>query len=93
MLMIHKGWSKENIDFMTKVFFELEFVTIRNGLIDLIRTSVKRDLQESKTYRDRQARMALEQELLYAPFNQLYEYFGKLIRSHKDNKEETKQWI
>ena len=93
MLMIHKGWSKENIDFMTKVFFELEFVTIRNGLIDLIRTSVKRDLQESKTYRDRQARMDLEQELLYAPFNQLYEYIGKLIRSHKENKEETKQWI
>ena len=93
MLNIHKGWSKENIDFMTKVFFELEFVTIRNGLIDLVSTSVKRDLQESKTYQERQARMALEQELLYAPFNQLYEYFGKLIRSHKENKEETKQWI
>lgn len=93
MLNIHKGWSKENIDFMTKVFFELEFVTINNGLIDLVRTSMKRDLQESKTYQERQARMALEQELLYASFNQLYEYLGKLIRSHMENKEETEQWI
>jgi single-stranded-DNA-specific exonuclease len=28
----HRGWSKETIEFMSKVFFELEFVTINNGI-------------------------------------------------------------
>ena len=29
----YRGWSQETIDFMSKVFFELDFVTIENGLI------------------------------------------------------------
>ncbi len=28
----YKGWSKETIDFMSQVFFELKFVTIEDGL-------------------------------------------------------------
>lgn len=88
-----KGWPKETIDFMTKVFFELEFVTIRNGLISLEKNSPKRDLTESETYQARKARMELEQELLYAPSNQLYQYFDQQIGSRDDYKEETKQWI
>ena len=88
-----KGWPKDTIDFMTKVFFELEFVTIRNGLISLEKNSPKRDLTESKAYQARKARMELEQELLYAPSNQLYQYFNQQIGSRDDYKEETKQWI
>lgn len=88
-----KGWPKDTIDFMTKVFFELEFVTIRNGLISLEKNSPKRDLAESDTYQARKARMELEQELLYAPSNQLYQYFNQQIGSRDDYKEETKQWI
>ncbi|WP_455661907.1 single-stranded-DNA-specific exonuclease RecJ [Pradoshia sp.] len=92
-LLHFKGWPKDTIDFMTKVFFELEFVTIRNGLISLEKNSPKRDLTESETYQARKARMELEQELLYAPSNQLYQYFNQQIGSRDDYKEETKQWI
>ena len=31
----YRGWSRDTIDFISKVFFELDFVTIENGLITL----------------------------------------------------------
>ena len=31
----HRGWTKETVEFMSKVFFELDFVTINNGLISI----------------------------------------------------------
>lgn len=93
LLMKHKGWSRDTIDFMTQVFFELDFVTIKNGLIDLEKNSLKRDLQESKSYQERKASMELEKELLYTPFSQLYQYFGQQIGSREEHKEEAKQWI
>ena len=44
----HRGWSKETVDFMSQVFFELDFVTIDNGLITLNKNAAKRDLTESR---------------------------------------------
>lgn len=49
-LVIYKGWLKEMIDFMVKVFFELEFVIINNGLILLVKNFVKCDLIEFVIY-------------------------------------------
>lgn len=74
----HKGWSKETLTFMTQVFFELEFVTIDDGVVTLVNKAVKRDLLESPTYQNKQAKMKLENELLYSSYQELKEWFEAL---------------
>ncbi|MFL6517598.1 MAG: single-stranded-DNA-specific exonuclease C-terminal domain-containing protein, partial [Bacillus sp. (in: firmicutes)] len=51
----HRGWSQETISFMSKVFSELDFVTINNGFITLNTGARKRDFTDSKTYQLKQA--------------------------------------
>ncbi len=75
----HKGWSKDTIDFMVKVFFELEFVTIKNGLISLSTNIEKKDLQHSKTYKRKQEQANLENELYYSSFNELKQWFDQIL--------------
>ncbi|MFX3624529.1 MAG: single-stranded-DNA-specific exonuclease RecJ [Ectobacillus sp.] len=67
----YKGWSKDTVNFMTKVFFELEFVTIKNGVIFMSDSSQKRDLTESATYREKLTQLQLEKELVYSTYQYL----------------------
>ena len=48
-----KGWSKETVDFMSKVFFELNFVTMKDGFISLNKNVPKRDLSESISFQQK----------------------------------------
>jgi single-stranded-DNA-specific exonuclease len=89
----HRGWSKETIDFMSQVFFELDFATINNGLISLEKIAPKRDLTESKTYQQRQAQFTLEKELLYSSFNQLKDWFETIFQESVENREAKEEWI
>jgi single-stranded-DNA-specific exonuclease len=89
----HRGWSKETIDFMSQVFFELNFATINNGLISLEKIAPKRDLIESKTYQQRQAQYTLEKDLLYSSFHQLKDWFDSIIQESVDNREAKEEWI
>lgn len=75
----HRGWSTETITFMSKVFSELEFVTINNGFITLNKQSQKRDLTDSITYQTKQAQYALERDLLFSSFEQLKNWFDQVI--------------
>ncbi|WP_339193158.1 single-stranded-DNA-specific exonuclease RecJ [Aeribacillus sp. FSL W8-0870] len=75
----YRGWTKETIFFMTKVFFELEFVTINNGVITLNKKVKKRDLSESGTYQQKLDQMKLEQQLLYSSYQELKEWFEKAV--------------
>ncbi|WP_071395879.1 single-stranded-DNA-specific exonuclease RecJ [Bacillus tuaregi] len=75
----HRGWTRETIDFMSQVFFELEFVTMKNGLIALNKDAGKRDLADSQTYQQKLAQYELEKELLYSSFQQLKDWFDQLI--------------
>ncbi|WP_338451505.1 single-stranded-DNA-specific exonuclease RecJ [Niallia oryzisoli] len=75
----HKGWTIETIDFMSKVFFELDFVTMENGLISLNKGLVKRDLADSRSYQQKLAQYELEKDLLYSSFQQLKDWFDQLI--------------
>ncbi|HZH60119.1 MAG TPA: single-stranded-DNA-specific exonuclease RecJ [Metabacillus sp.] len=75
LLAKHKGWTKETIEFMSQVFFELEFVTIENGVISTNSTARKRDLSESKTYAQKQKQIELEKTLLYTSYMQLKQWF------------------
>lgn len=82
----YRGWTKETIFFMTKVFFELEFVTINNGIITLNQQVKKRDLSESKTFQRKQEQIKLEQTLLYSSYHELKEWFETAIRNSIVNK-------
>lgn len=87
----HKGWSRETVDFMSQVFFELEFVKINNGVISLNNTSTKRDLADSRTYQLKQAQYTLESDLLYSSFQQLKDWFDEVMQGavkHEEAKEE-----
>ncbi|OIJ16593.1 single-stranded-DNA-specific exonuclease RecJ [Anaerobacillus alkalilacustris] len=75
----HKGWSKDTIDFMVQVFFDLEFVTINNGIISLSTKIEKKDLNQSRTYKRKQEQARLENELYYSSYNELKQWFEQLI--------------
>ncbi|OCA91225.1 single-stranded-DNA-specific exonuclease RecJ [Bacillus sp. FJAT-27225] len=93
VLAKRRGWTKETIDFMSEVFFELEFVTINNGLISVNKTSNKRDLAESRAYQEKQAHIALEQDLLFSSYGQLKSLFTQILAEPVENEEAIKEWI
>lgn len=76
----HKGWSREAIDFISQVFFELDFVTIDNGIISVNKGSQKHNLTDSHVYKKRHAQYTLESELLYSSYQQLKTWFDELIQ-------------
>ncbi len=89
----YRGWTKETVEFMSKVFFDLEFVKINNGFISLEKNVPKRDLSESKTYQKKQATFTLENELLYSSFEQLKSWFDHVIQGSVQNEEAISTWI
>ncbi|WP_040759187.1 single-stranded-DNA-specific exonuclease RecJ [Sporosarcina newyorkensis] len=91
MLSKHKGWKKSTIKFMTKVFYELEFVTLENGEITMMEPAEKRDLAEAPSYKKRQQQIKLEELLLYAPYQDLKKVFNSLRKI--EAVEEEKLWI
>ncbi|MGE6375532.1 single-stranded-DNA-specific exonuclease RecJ [Peribacillus muralis] len=90
----YRGWSRDTVDFISKVFFELDFVTIENGLIMLTTNAKKRDLSESESFIRKKEQFELEQELVYSSYQQLFDWFNLyLVHEATDLEEETKQWI
>jgi single-stranded-DNA-specific exonuclease len=88
-----RGWSQETINFMSKVFYELDFVTINNGFITLNRSAQKRDLTDSRTYQLKQEQYELEKDLLFSSFQQLKSWFDTLIEESVEIEEAIKEWI
>jgi len=88
-----KGWSKETIVFMTKVFLELNFVTMDDGFILLNKNTAKRDLTESPSFQQKQAQFSLENELIYSSYEQLKNWFDLILKKSVNNEEEVKEWI
>ncbi len=86
-----KGWSVRTLKFMTTVFFELDFVTMSNGIITVVKTPEKRDLSNSKTYQSRQEIIQLEKNLLLSSYKQLKENLDLFIGTAK--LEEAELWI
>ncbi|MFC4409922.1 single-stranded-DNA-specific exonuclease RecJ [Chungangia koreensis] len=87
----HKGWSRELIFFMSKVFLELDFVKINNGLAEINHTPIKRDLSEAPSYKQREQQIRMEQLLLYAPYMELKTWFDGLLDGQTS--EEEIAWI
>jgi single-stranded-DNA-specific exonuclease len=80
LLAKQRGWSKETIQFMLKVFFELEFVTMNNGMITLTDQPKKRDLTDSETYMLKQNQIEIENMMIYSSYAQLKEWFDHVYR-------------
>ncbi|MFJ5715497.1 single-stranded-DNA-specific exonuclease RecJ [Neobacillus sp. NPDC093127] len=89
----HRGWSQETINFMSKVFSELDFVTINNGFISLKPGAQKRDLSDSRTYQTKQKQYALERDLLFSSFQELKGWFDQVIQESVETEEAITEWI
>ncbi|MBS7344449.1 MAG: single-stranded-DNA-specific exonuclease C-terminal domain-containing protein, partial [Caryophanon sp.] len=74
------GIPQEILKFMTKVFFELKFVRINKGLISVEPTPQKSALTDAPAYKERQARMDMEQLLVYAPYAQLKDWLAAAMQ-------------
>ncbi|RKQ37887.1 single-stranded-DNA-specific exonuclease RecJ [Oceanobacillus halophilus] len=92
-IMNAKGWSKEQIVFISKVFFELGFVKIDNGVIQINPNPNKRDLSDSKLYQERLNRIQMEKTLYYSNYEELRNWFSSYISDLQTAKEEIKEWI
>jgi single-stranded-DNA-specific exonuclease len=76
-----KGWSKETIDFMSQVFFELDFVTIDDGVITINSKPGKRELESSITYQKKFEQADIENQLVYSSYHSLKSWFIEQTRS------------
>lgn len=89
----YKGWTKETINFMSRVFLELDFIYVKDGLIYLNKAPKKNDLTSSSTYQKKQAYFALEGVLLYSTYGQLRNFFDQIIQGSVKNEEAVEKWI
>lgn len=76
----HIGLNIDVIKFMTKVFFELGFVKIEDGLTTVVENAPKRALEEAPSYKMRSAQIELEQKLLYATYTELKQWFNERMK-------------
>ncbi|WP_257346254.1 single-stranded-DNA-specific exonuclease RecJ [Pseudalkalibacillus decolorationis] len=74
-LASYKGWAAESVIFMTKVFFELGFVTIENGFVCVTDHPHKRPLTDSQTYRRKKEKASMENDLCYSSYRDLKKWF------------------
>ncbi|GAB3050393.1 single-stranded-DNA-specific exonuclease RecJ [Virgibacillus ainsalahensis] len=87
-IMKAKGWNKDRIIFLSKVFFELGFVKIENGVIELNPHPLKKDLQESNAYQERLAQAEIEKILYYSNYMELKKWFTTCMDYLERPKEE-----
>lgn len=69
---------------MTKVFFDLGFVKIENGVLSVVSGAKKRDLTDSQTYQAKQQLMELDQKLNYSSAEELKEWLNKLMKQDSE---------
>ncbi|WP_280768606.1 single-stranded-DNA-specific exonuclease RecJ [Salipaludibacillus daqingensis] len=74
-----KGWSETAVPFMCKVFFELEFVRIDSGVVEIQPQPSKKDLTESFTYRKHMNQSEIENELFYSSYRALKHWIDRAM--------------
>lgn len=87
MIMDTKGWTKENILFMSNVFSELEFVKINDGMMSINPAPQKKELNVSSHYRDRINQAKIEKQLYYATIDDLYRLFSSFMSTETSEEE------
>ncbi|MCA0982638.1 single-stranded-DNA-specific exonuclease RecJ [Halobacillus yeomjeoni] len=79
LLARRKGWDRSMVDFISQVFFELEFVKMKDGLITINAQSSKKDLKESVLYQEREQQLYIEQTLYYSTYKELKNWIDPLM--------------
>lgn len=87
-IMQRKNWTKERIVFIAKVFLELEFVKINDGIVQLIPNPQKKDLQDSALYQNRLQQEEVEKVLYYSNYEVLRQWFQNCIDQSTASEEE-----
>lgn len=80
-LVKRKGWTMDTLQFMTEVFLELEFVKIENAQVCLVKNPVKKALNQSKVYQQKQEAYHLEQALIYSTYEEVVRFIKKSFNS------------
>jgi single-stranded-DNA-specific exonuclease len=80
-IMKMKSWSKDRVIFMIKVFQELDFIAVSDGVVKLHPNPAKQSLDASETYQARLRQQDIEQKLYYSN----YEQFKNWFRAHMDD--------
>ncbi|KGX93514.1 single-stranded DNA-binding protein [Pontibacillus halophilus JSM 076056 = DSM 19796] len=88
-LASYKGWTKETVEFIAQVFFELGFVKIENGLLTLNPNPVKKDLAESQQYQQKLNQLQVEQTLYFSSYQQLKVWMDEQMDTVVNVKEEV----
>ena len=74
--------STEQLIFMTKVFLELRFVTIKNGLLNLSSNIQKGELKETETYQKYANRLQVEKILIKSDTKSLNKWIQTILHSN-----------
>lgn len=61
----------DHIRFMCKVFSELEFVTMKDGIVEVVSNPEKKQLNDSALYQETLAKQEVEQALYYSSSGEL----------------------
>lgn len=73
------GWSKQQIEFMSGVFFELNFVKMEGDVMTLQETAGKRNLEEAELYQRKERELETRQKLLYASYSDLLNWMKQIM--------------
>ena len=74
--------DNEQLIFMIRVFLELRFVTIKNGVLAPVEEITRADLKQTMSYRQRMSQLAVEQTLLRSTSEQLLGWVKQNLNSH-----------
>jgi single-stranded-DNA-specific exonuclease len=85
----HKGWTLDSIQFMTKVFLELQFAKIENGKVCLHDQPLKQELETAKAYQQKQEEIHLEQELIYSSYSEVIQILEKFMIIEEKKQEDV----
>lgn len=69
-----KGWKKDTIIFMLKVFLELKFVKIEDGVFQVNSQPSKSPLEDAPSYQARIQQYAIEKQLLFSSYAELQQF-------------------
>ncbi|SET66996.1 single-stranded-DNA-specific exonuclease [Salinibacillus kushneri] len=72
-----RGWSLNFLDFMIKVFLELQFVRIEDRELVYVKQPAKKDLTESATYQLKMNQIEVEKTLYYSTYKELKKWFNE----------------
>lgn len=80
-LMQKFGWNKDQIDFMSKVFFDLEFAKMDSGQIIINEVVEKRNLDESLVYQQKVEEITTRKKLLYSNYTELHSWMKSMMET------------